>query len=97
MITDIKFTKEFYNDYDVAPLQVKKAMDKLVRLILDGGKFPNSMNVHSAKSVYNDVYIGYVTRSGQHWRVLFETDTTYIVILRLLDHNEADKYLNQFV
>ena len=96
-IKDIVFTEDALYDYTKAPGFVQKAMDKLVRLMLDGQQFPRSMNVHSAKSTYNDIYIGYVTRTRQHWRILFETDFEKVVVLRLLDHDQADHYLDQYV
>ncbi len=96
-IKDIQFTEAALKDYDYAPDYVQKALDKLIRLMLDGQTFPRSMNVHSAKSIYNEVYIGYVTRTRQHWRILFETDFEKVIVLRLLDHTQADRYLNQYV
>jgi hypothetical protein len=95
MIKDIRLTPQFYQDYDKAPSRVKEALDKLVRMILDTGQFPRSMQVHMARSAYNDLYIGYVTRSRQHWRILFETDESLMVGVRLLDHDKADQYLRK--
>lgn len=98
-IRDIKLTQDFAYDYDHAPQQARKALDKLVRMILETGEFPRSMRVHSAKSQYNELLIGYVTRRREHWRVLMEADgdSGLVVMTRLLNHNDADKYISQYV
>ena len=97
-IADIRLTQEFYSDYDHAPQQVKRSMDKLIRMMTTNGDYPRSMKKKKIKSDYNDVFSGYVTRNHRHWRVLFEEDLDgTIVLLRLLDHEKRDKYLNEFI
>lgn len=91
MIRDIRFDDEFYLDYSDAPEQVQRAMDKLVRMIADSGQFPNSMAVHKAHKL--DLWIGYVTRVRQHWRVLFTLGDDYVTFYRLLDHPATNDYL----
>ena len=91
MIRDIQFDEAFYVDYTDAPEQVQRAMDKLVRMMADSGNFPNSMAVHKAHKL--DLWIGYVTRVRQHWRVLFTLNEDHVCFNRLMDHQTTNDYL----
>lgn len=90
-IKDIYLHDRFLRDYDHASFQVRKAIDKLVNSISSSGQFPNSMNVHQAGGT--DLYIGYVTRTKSHWRLLFNIDNGVITFYRLADHDKMDQIL----
>jgi hypothetical protein len=94
-IKDIYMHERFLRDYEHASYQVKKAIDKHVNSILNSGQFPNSMNVHNAKST--DLFIGYVTRTKSHWRVLFSVDEGIVTFLRMSDHDTMDQILKDEV
>jgi hypothetical protein len=53
------------------------------------------MNVHNAKST--DLFIGYVTRTKSHWRVLFSVDEGIVTFLRMSDHDTMDQILKDEV
>lgn len=90
-VLDIEFEYDFFADYDHAPGQVRKKVDQLVRSILDLGRFTPGFNAHTAHG--QDTNIGYVTRSGTHWRILFDYDEYQCkaVFKRLLAHEDMDR------
>lgn len=92
VFNDIRCSPQFIKEYDSAPTVVRRAVDKLIRLILDSGQLPNSMKVHKAEA-NSDVWIGYVTRTKQHWRVLFFAEENALSFVRLIDHDEMNKEL----
>lgn len=89
---DVRIEPEFISDYDKAPSHAKKAVDKILKILGCTGQFPNSMRIHRAMATEN-IWIGYVTRSRQHWRVMFSIEGSDIVFERLLDHDDADQWL----
>lgn len=89
---DVRVEPEFFSDYDNAPPQAQKAVDKLLKTIGCTGRFPNGANIHRAAATEN-LWIGYVTRNGQHWRVLFSIHGSDIVFERLLSHDRMDQWL----
>ena len=95
-ITHIFPTPEFLADFDRAPYQVKRAIDRQVMYMMNYGRFPNSMNVHKAESL-NGYFIGYVTRTKSHWRVLFQIDGPVITLMRLANHDRMDVILKELV
>lgn len=96
-VTDIHILPEFIKDYDSAPPEIQKAVDKLVRIIGTHGILPNSMHAHKAAAVDDEMWIGYVSRTGSHWRVLFGVDDTELYFNRLLKHEEMNVYLRTWL
>jgi hypothetical protein len=92
-IRDIQITEDFSYDYENAPRTIQKRVDKLVRMILEGGKIPPSMNPHKSAEEDSEVWIGYVTVNKGSWRMLFQEDLTdvgIIILDRLVSHAEMD-------
>lgn len=69
-IKDVAITTEFMQQYCDADKRVRRAVDKMCRLMLDSGRFPNSFNAHPA-FMLKGVAIGWITCSAGYWRVLF--------------------------
>jgi mRNA-degrading endonuclease YafQ of YafQ-DinJ toxin-antitoxin module len=93
-INDITMTDEFSSDYDRAPVAVQKKLNKLVDLILEGHTLPNSLQPH--QTYQDDLWIGYVNRDGQHWRLLFwyDEETETVIMHRLMTHERMNRYLD---
>lgn len=89
---DIELEKQFIDDWDTAPHTARKSIDKIIRMTLTEGYFPNSCNIHRADT-QDDLWIAYVTRSRAHWRLLFKTQGSTIIFHRLVDHDTQDDYL----
>lgn len=94
--TDVRVKPEFFDDYFRAPPHVQKAVDKFTNILACTGQFTNGMNIHRAAKLDN-LWIGYITRSRQHWRVLFSIEGSEIVFERLLDHDDADLYFKKLM
>lgn len=94
-IHDLHIEEDFIIDYGKAPLPIQDKVDWIIRFISDTGAFPNSFMAHKISASY--VWIGYVTRSRQHWRILFEKDeyTNELYFMRLVTHQEMDKILRE--
>jgi len=95
--TDIRVSEDFLIDYDTAPSHVIDMVDKLIRMILDSHAIPNSMAAHKVSSAYHNLWIGYVTRTNEHYRVLFHTEDSVIVFDRLFKHNDMNLYLKELI
>lgn len=92
MIRDIRLDDEFFSDYDCAPEQAQKAVDKLIRMISDSGRFPTSMRLHKMHKL--ELWGGYVTVTGQHWRLLlYLNDDGTVTFHRLMRHDDYSDYL----
>lgn len=91
-VRDIHLDTEFIEDFQDAPAKVKKAINKLIRMISVSGQFPNSMETHKLENM--DMWSGYVTVVNQHWRMLiiFNEDQT-ITFHRLMPHTDYTRYL----
>lgn len=89
---DIKVDTEFIADWEGAPKHVRNRVDWLLKVLSITGHFPNSMNIHRAHGT-GDRWIGYVTRSKAHWRIIFRINGSHVVFIRLLKHDEMDIYL----
>ena len=68
-IEDIRITDEFSADFDTAPKRIQKKIDRLIRMTLDAGRLPQSVNPHP--SYIHELWIGYVTVGNQAWRMLY--------------------------
>lgn len=93
-IREINYSREFAKDLVCAPDDVLKKFYKLEEMVGSANRFPNSFRPHASGTA--DVYIGYLTRSGQHWRILFEHDNQNpmtVVFLRLVTHKSMDLIL----
>lgn len=93
---DVRVNTEFFDDYFRAPPHVQKAVDKILNILACTGQFTNGMNIHRAAAMEN-LWIGYITRSRQHWRVLFSIEGSEIVLERLMDHDDADVYFKKMM
>ena len=92
-INDVYVTPGFLDDYDKAPGRTRERVDGLIKHISKYNKPPRSFQAH--KAVPLNMWIGYVTRSKSHWRILFEFDGFNITFLRLINHEKMDKYLRR--
>jgi hypothetical protein len=94
-IYDIYTTEDFIADYDSAPARIKRRIDRILYMILQISRLPNSIQAH--QSFTDELWIGYVTTSRQAWRMLFwhnsEEDT--ITLHRLVTHDEMDNYFGK--
>lgn len=91
-IRDICLDDEFVGDYGRAPERVQKAVDKLIRMILDSGGFPNSTHLHKMEKL--ELWSVYVTVSRQSWRLLVNlNEDGSITFHRLMDHVRYSNYL----
>lgn len=86
-------SNKFWEDYKKADKRTQKAADSLFDKILKSGNLPPSMRAHKAHST--DYYIGYVTTTKSHWRVLFYYDDTTVTFDRLIKHDEQDIVLKE--
>lgn len=96
IILDIEFDEQFVEDLNRRiPQQVKNKLEDVIRQILEHGRLPNSLNAHLAYR--EDLWIGYITRSNTHWRILFWYDDLehILVFHRLVEHVEMDRYLDR--
>jgi hypothetical protein len=93
LVTDLMFDVQFLDDVSHAPSNVQRKVNRIIDHILELQGVPNSLNIHQAFG--EDVYIGYVTRKKQHWRVLLDYDfeSGLVTFVRLLTHKEMDRYL----
>ena len=98
LIKEVKYSAEFLNDLEYAPNDVTKKFYKLEEIIDTSNRFPNSLRPHVSGTT-EDIYIGYLTRSGQHWRILFEhngQNPMTVVFLRLVTHKSMDLILKDY-
>ena len=91
---DYQFELPFYDDYENAPSEIRKAFDKILRIIDEHGGFPRGMREHT--SATSDIYMGQVTVRRGAWRVLYWKDDSLITFVRLLNHREYEKALKEF-
>jgi hypothetical protein len=98
---DIDIDQRFYKDWNKAPKYVHKAVDKIIRLTLESHTLPNSLNAHKVASKYvPDTYIlwiGYITKTKEHYRILFYAEESTLVFYRLFKHDNMDIYLKELV
>lgn len=94
---DIRVSEQFIKDYNTAPSHVMEAVDKLIRIILDSHALPNSMAAHKVASAYHNLWIGYITRTKEHYRLLFHTEGSVVVFDRIFKHDVMDTYLKELV
>ncbi len=105
MIRDISVQPQFIADWEQVPKDVANRVDTLIRQMLDGGDFPRSFHPHKAdrnnpnnNCDLKGLHIGYVTRTGQHWRILFRRqneDRSLLVFERLVVHDKMDLILKE--
>lgn len=96
-VTDIHIMPEFIKDYESAPQDIRKAVDKIIKMIGTYGIVPKSMHAHKAAAVDDEMWIGYVSRTKSHWRVIFNVDESVLYFNRLLKHEEMNVYLRTWV
>lgn len=95
---DVGVTEQFIQDYDESPIEVRRATDKFVTILAKHGIFTPGTNAHKASATKNsndEIWIGYITRSGSHWRVLFRIEGSVIQLERLMKHDDADNWLKR--
>lgn len=92
IVSDIAVSEQFIEDYDAAPTDIKQFVDSFIRKLLDAGRFTPGMNAHKS-AAHGDLWIGYITRSGAHWRVTFSLEGPCVHLDRLLSHDKMDTYL----
>ena len=91
-VIDIRLSLQFLEDWEKAPLGIRRRVDKFIYQILSTKKLPNSFNAHKANGL--DLWIGYVNVHHNPYRILFrvlEDGTLYWD--RLLSHSEMDEIL----
>lgn len=93
---DVTVSETFISDFEDAPQPVRRAVDKLVNTIGKHGILPPGMRAHKAAS-NSEVWIGYVTRSRSHWRVLFYIEDFNVLLDRLITHDEMDILLKALI
>lgn len=102
---DFMFEESFMKDFDEVPEEavkrVRKRVEYYVDYFINGFKedgwaaFPNSLNAHTIEGT--DVWIGYLTKSRQAWRVLFVIDDDDILhFWRLFNHKQMDTFIKNF-
>ena len=92
---DVLLEPTFFDDWEHAPPPIRKKLDKILHQIGKTGIIPAGMNIHKAAAIIPDIWIGYVTRTKDHWRVLFYSEGEILTFHRLLNHAEASLYLKQ--
>lgn len=92
-IFDITMTDDFYRDYDNVPKRIKLRMNRIIEMIQESGRLPNSFNTRPATQ---EMWMGNVTQNSQAYRVLFWLDeaTGVVTFHRLLSHDQRDHYLD---
>jgi len=90
---DIAIDERFLEDYEYVPPDVKKVVDKYIRVIVQTGWFPRHANVHKAKGVDEEIWIAYITRTKQHFRLLFYLTKDELLFHRVLTHEEMDIWM----
>ena len=92
---DVILSRRFYDDYEDAPPRTQRRINTILRMISDSGKLPNSLNEHRTDPTSN-LWIGYVTVTRAHYRLLFTWDDEgNLIFLRLLNHNQQDALLSR--
>lgn len=94
--TDIQLSTQFLVDYAKAPEDIRGRVDKLVDRLARRTSLPRGFMPHKAETKER-VKIGYITRSGSHWRIAYWQEGTMLYFDRMLDHNEMNIYLRSIV
>lgn len=90
---DIRIDEEFIVDYDYLPSEVRRVVDKYINVIAQTGWFPNNAHVHKARGLEDDIWIAYITRTKQHFRLLFYMNENEFLFHRILKHDDMDIWL----
>lgn len=94
-VTDISIEENFYDEYANAPEQVQNAVDKIIRMVTEAGEFPPAFRPHRAKGTVG-LWIGHVTRVGEHWRLLYFHDSNHVTFKHLVNKATEKRLLRAY-
>lgn len=86
-IQDVIITDKFVEQWEEAPEQIRHKVDEHVQVMGGDHVFLKSFRPHKAKGT-SDLYIGWVTKTNAHWRIMF-TYENGIVTLHWLGNKTA--------
>ena len=89
----MKVTQEFLADWDQAPSHVKEKLDRRVKQWSMTGELSPSAQAHRAFLFDTDLWICYVGMGRGGFRALVRFVEGYLVLERLVDHEQMERLL----